>query len=145
MAAPFIDTSVLLYRFADAPGPDAPKRAIARELVDGEVSLSAQVLQEFYWQATHPDRRVSLAPADAAAVVRQLASGPVQEVTAEVVIAAVATSQRLQISYRDAAIIEAAKSLGCETVLSEGLRDGQDYGGVRVINPFAGADPQAGY
>jgi predicted nucleic acid-binding protein len=36
----------------------------------------------------------------------------------------------------DAAIIEAARSLGCEVVLTEDLGDGQDYAGVRVENPF---------
>lgn len=61
---------------------------------------------------------------------------PEAELTAELVLAGAATSQRYQISYWDAAILEAAKALGCETVLSEDLNDGQDYGGVRVENPF---------
>jgi len=33
-------------------------------------------------------------------------------------------------------VIEAARALGCSTVLSEDLADGRDYGGVRVENPF---------
>ena len=41
-----------------------------------------------------------------------------------------------QLSYWDAAIIEAARTLGCTHVLSEDLSDGQDYGGVQVTNPF---------
>jgi hypothetical protein len=36
-----------------------------------------------------------------------------------------------------AAIIEAARSIGCGEVLSEDLGDGQDYAGVRVSNPFS--------
>jgi predicted nucleic acid-binding protein len=44
--------------------------------------------------------------------------------------------QRFQLSYWDAAIIEASRVLGCTEVLSEDLKDGQDYGGVRVTNPF---------
>jgi predicted nucleic acid-binding protein len=51
-------------------------------------------------------------------------------------LAAIATRQRFRISYWDAAILEAARSFGCETVLSEDLSDGQDYAGVRVQNPF---------
>jgi len=39
-------------------------------------------------------------------------------------LAAIATRQRFRISYRDAAILEAARSFGCETVLSEDLNDG---------------------
>jgi predicted nucleic acid-binding protein len=42
-----------------------------------------------------------------------------------------------QISYWDAAIIEAARMLGCRTVVSEDLNDQQDYGGVMVANPFS--------
>lgn len=138
MTPPFVDTNVLLYRFADERGPEAPKRAVAREIVDGEISLSVQVLQEFYWQATHPSGRVRLAEADAAAVVSRLAEQPVQELTADLVLAAIATSQRFQIAYWDAAILEAARKLGCDTVLSEDLSDGQDYGGITVENPFRG-------
>jgi hypothetical protein len=37
----------------------------------------------------------------------------------------------------DAAIVEAARSLGCGTILSEDLARGARYGGVRVENPFA--------
>ena len=43
---------------------------------------------------------------------------------------------RFQLSYWDAAIIEASRAMGCTQVLSEDLSDGQDYGGVRVANPF---------
>lgn len=37
----------------------------------------------------------------------------------------------------DAAIVEAASAMSCSELLSEDLANGQDYGGVRVINPFA--------
>jgi predicted nucleic acid-binding protein len=50
--------------------------------------------------------------------------------------AALATRARFRISYWDAAILEAARSLGCAVVLSEDLSDAVDYGGVRVENPF---------
>ena len=36
----------------------------------------------------------------------------------------------------DAAILKAARELGCEVVLSEDLSDGRDYGGVLVTNPL---------
>lgn len=38
---------------------------------------------------------------------------------------------------RDAAIIAAAKRMGCQTVFSEDLNAGQNYEGVTVVNPFA--------
>ena len=50
--------------------------------------------------------------------------------------AALQTAARFGVSYWDAAIIEAARSLGCGTLLTEDLGDGTDYGGVLVVNPF---------
>jgi predicted nucleic acid-binding protein len=50
-----------------------------------------------------------------------------------------ATRRRFGISYWDAAILEAGRSLGCDVVLSEDLSDGQHYDGVRVENPFVEA------
>lgn len=43
---------------------------------------------------------------------------------------------RFGLSYWDAAILEAARSLGCETVLSEDLQHGGECAGVRVVDPF---------
>ena len=59
-----------------------------------------------------------------------------QEITVELLLLAAGTKQRFQISYWDAAVIEAARALGCKTVLSEDLSDRQDYGGITVVNPF---------
>lgn len=62
--------------------------------------------------------------------------------TPELVSAAVHLHQRFQVSYWDAAILAAARQMGCRTVYSEDLNAGQDYNGVTVINPFsAGATP----
>jgi len=61
---------------------------------------------------------------------------PVQDITSGIMMAALDTRQRFHLSYRDAAIIEASRAMGCMQVLSEDLNDGQDYSGVRVANPF---------
>jgi predicted nucleic acid-binding protein len=44
---------------------------------------------------------------------------------------------RYRISYWDAAVVAGAHRLGASVLLSEDLAHGQNYGGVRVINPFA--------
>ena len=132
----FVDTNVLLYSVSTRAEDERKMRAASALLETRDVGFSVQVLQEFYWQATHPDGKVRIARSDAADVVRSLTSQPVQELTPEIVIAAIATSQRFQVSYWDAAILEAARRLGCDTVLTEDLNDGQDYAGVRVENPF---------
>ena len=61
---------------------------------------------------------------------------PIQDITSGIMMAALDARQRFQLSYWDAAIIEASRALGCTDVLSEALSDGQDYGGVRVTNPI---------
>ncbi len=131
----FLDSNVLLYACSSAPG-DAPKRLIAENLMlDGPFALSAQVLQEFIANALRkPGLAISEGNIDATLQLASLVR--VQAVTREVVIAACALRRRYQISQWDATILAAAKELGCEVVYSEDMNHGQDYGGVRVINPF---------
>ncbi len=135
----FVDTNILLYAVSRDPG-EREKAKVASELLSSrDVALSVQVLQEFYVQATRESRADRLTDEQAAALVDSFRRFPVQETTVGVALAAISTRQRFGISYWDAAILEAARALGCELVLSEDLSDGQDYAGVRVENPFRGA------
>jgi predicted nucleic acid-binding protein len=74
---------------------------------------------------------------EAQAVVQSLTAFPVCTITSDLVLAAIELRQRYNVSYWDAAILTAARIMGCEVVYSEDLNAGQDYGGVRVENPFA--------
>jgi predicted nucleic acid-binding protein len=94
------------------------------------------VLQEFYVQATRESRPDPLTHEQATKLVGSLLRFPLAVVTRDTMLAAMATRHRFRISNWDAAILEAARSLGCDTVLSEDLSDGQEYAGVRVENPF---------
>jgi predicted nucleic acid-binding protein len=135
----FVDTNVLLYAVSRQPA-EREKAALANALLDGrDVTLSAQVLQEFYVQATRESRPDALTHEQAAKLVESFLRFPVAETTTGLVLAAAATRDRFQISYWDAAILEAARGLGCNLVLSEDLGDGQDYAGVRIENPFRGS------
>jgi predicted nucleic acid-binding protein len=132
----FVDTSVLLYAISRDPD-EHEKAALANELIfAGDIGLSVQILQEFYAQATRESRTDRLPHEQAAALVDSFRRFPVQETSIGVMLAGMSTRERFGISYWDAAILEAARALGCEVVLSEDLSDGQDYGGVRVENPF---------
>ncbi len=133
----FVDTNILLYAVSrDEAESEKAKRA--NDLLDErDLGLSVQVLQEFYVQATRDSRADRLTHDQAVALVESFARFSVQETTVSVTLAAMTARQRFRISYWDAAIIEAARALGCEVVLSEDMNAGQDYGGVRVENPFA--------
>ncbi len=133
----FVDTNVLLYAISRDP-KERKKAAQAGRLLSGrDVGLSVQVLQEFFVQATRDARTDRLTHEQAAALVESFRRFYVQEITVGVMLAAISTRQRFGISYWDAAILEAARALGCGVVLSEDLSDGQDYAGVRVENPFS--------
>lgn len=132
----FVDTNVLLYAISRDPD-ERTKATRANELISSrDLCLSVQVLQEFYVQATRHSRADRLTHEQAAALVDSFRRFSVQETTLGVMLAAMDTRQRFGISYWDAAILEAARALGCEVVLSEDLSDSQDYAGIRVENPF---------
>ncbi|MEM9553254.1 MAG: PIN domain-containing protein [Acidobacteriota bacterium] len=132
----FLDTNILLYAVSTDP-TERDKAAVARALLDrSDLSLSVQVLQEFYVQATRPSRDGALTHDQATALVESFRRFPIEPLTADLVTQAMTTRARYQISYWDAAIIEAARAAGCRAVLSEDLNDGQVYGSVRVENPF---------
>lgn len=79
-----------------------------------------------------------LDPHRAAAATRALTRLDVVGSDAELVLMAIDTSRSAQLSIWDALIIEAARRVGCERVLSEDLADGQTVRGVRIENPFRG-------
>jgi len=132
----FVDTNVLLYAISRDPAEQDKAKRAGEILADRDLALSAQVLQEFYVQATRASRPDPISHQQAVRLIESFRRFPVQDITSAVVMAALDTCQRLQLSYWDSAIIEASRVMGCSEVLSEDLGDGQDYGGIRVINPF---------
>ena len=135
----FVDTNVLLYAVSKDPREQDKIDRASEILAAKDLALSVQVLQEFYVQATRESRPDPLTHEQAAKLVESFMRFPVVEITTAVMLAATSTRQRFQISYWDAAILEAARSIGCDLVLSEDLSDGQDYAGMRVENPFRAA------
>lgn len=134
----FLDSNVLLYAAGGkAEAPEKHARAVDVLMMD--FGLSSQVLAEFYVNATRKGP-APLSPEIAMEWVTQLSKKPCQPLDAAVVKAGIELSQRYRTSYWDGAILAAAKRLGAKTVYSEVMNDGQDYDGVRVINPFIGGE-----
>ena len=132
----FVDTNVLLYAISRDPA-EQDKAERARDLMDGrDLALSVQVLQEFYVQATRASRPDRVPHQQAVRRIESFRRFPVQDITSAIVMAALETCRRYTLSYWDAAIIEASRAMGCPEVLSEDLADGEDYAGIRVVNPF---------
>jgi predicted nucleic acid-binding protein len=134
-ATRFLDTNILLYAYdLDAPA----KREVALRFLEegwnrpGETALSVQVLQELHVNLC----KHGLAPTEAATAVRRYAAWPVVDNTLDLLQSALDEQARWQLSLWDALILAAARASGASELITEDLNHGQDYGGVRVINPF---------
>jgi len=132
----FLDTNVLVYAI-EADGPSPEKSAAALALARREdVCLSTQVLGEFYRAVTSRRRAVPLKHDEAVAWVQLWKRHDVRPITVPHVDLALELTGRYQVSYYDALVVAAAHLAGCAVVFSEDLNAGQEYGGVRVENPF---------
>ena len=136
----FLDSNVLVYAVDTDPQAQA-KRDRARTLIrEDRFGTSAQVVQEFYVTVT---RKLTqpLVPGVAARWVDRLTRMPFVPTDSILLKTAIIRAQAWQISYWDAAVISAAEALGAKTLFTEDLNDGQLYGNVRAVNPFAPTAP----
>ncbi len=137
----FIDTNIFLYSIDDNPTSVAKRQRAQQILLSERWAWSVQVAAEFFVNATSAKRPFQLPVEDAIALVETWFAFRTIEITPALFRAACLVAQRFQLSYWDAAIVAAAKHIGCQTVFSEDLNPGQNYDGVTIINPFAVATP----
>jgi predicted nucleic acid-binding protein len=130
-----LDTNILIYAFSKS-ARDAIKAGTARQWIAREDwGATVQVLQEFYVNAVRTPH--GLDHDEARAMIEEIASSrPVVSIDVPLMRLALQIKNRYRVSYWDAAIIAGARRLGAGVLVSEDLSHGQDYGGVRVLNPF---------
>ena len=129
----FVDTNVLLYAISRDPAEQDKAKRANDILTERDLALSVQVLQEFYVQATRASRPHAIGHDQAVRLIESFRRFPAQDITSGIMRAALDARQRFQLSYWDAAIIEASRAMSCTQVSSEDLNDSQDYGGVQEI------------
>jgi predicted nucleic acid-binding protein len=131
----FVDTNVLLYTLDPAdPKKQEAARAWRAALWKNRLGrISFQVLQEFYVNATQKWPRARDA---ARAEVKDLLAWQPVTVDAAILDRGWKLQDRFQLSFWDALIVAAAKSIRCRYLLTEDLQAGQNLDGVLVINPF---------
>jgi predicted nucleic acid-binding protein len=131
----FLDTNILLYAY-DLDAPE--KRGVALRIVEDawsqsvRTAISVQVLQEFHVNFV----RNGHSGVEANLVVSDFWNLTVIDNTLEVFQRGMEIQNRWRLSLWDAMILSAAQASGARELLSEDLNHGQDYGGVRVLNPF---------
>ena len=132
----FVDTNILLYAISTQAEESEKNQKAKAILSNADLTLSVQVLQEFYVQATRPTRTDPLTHEEATALIQYWLRHRIVPLTVQVMQDALDIKKRYQTSYWDAAILAAAASAGCSELFSEDLNSGQNYNTVRVINPF---------
>ena len=137
----FVDTNVFVYLHDDS---EPEKKTRADEwlslLVCGRSGrVSFQVLQEFYATLTSK-RRLNVDAVEARSIVRELAVWKPIAIDLAMLNRAWGLQDRFPLSWWDALIIAAAQTCECKVLLTEDLQDGQEFGAVKVVNPFATPD-----
>jgi predicted nucleic acid-binding protein len=131
----FVDTNVLIYALdrADLKKQEAARawRAALWKSRSGRTSF--QVLQEFYVKVS---QKWPAARDEARAEVKDLLAWRPVAADAAILERGWKIQDRYGLSYWDALIVAAGKSVGCRYLLTEDLQADQDLDGVIVVNPF---------
>jgi predicted nucleic acid-binding protein len=131
----FLDTNILLYAY-DIESPS--KRAIALSFVEegwessSQTVISVQVLQELQVNLV----KRGLSQKNANDIVRDFSGWTVVDNDLGLLLRALELQTRWKTSLWDALILAAAHQAGASELITEDLNHGQDYGGVKVLNPF---------
>ena len=131
----FVDTNVLIYA-RDPADMKKQEAALAwrAELWNSRLGrISFQVLQEFYVKAT---QKWPVLRDDVRAEIEGLLTWQPVAVNTAILARSWKIQDRYQLSFWDALIVAAAKSIDCRYLLTEDLQAGQDLDGLLVVNPF---------
>ncbi len=133
----FVDTNIILYAYdCSDPVKHSKARALLHNLWDtGLGSVSVQVLQELYVNLTHKIPNF-LSSIEARQIILDLGRWRYHAPGLDGLLKAIDIQQRYQLSFWDAMVVCSAQSLQCSILWTEDLNPGQDYDGVRALNPF---------
>jgi predicted nucleic acid-binding protein len=131
----FLDTNLLLY-CDDQNQPEKQRKAlelILQHRKQGTGVVSIQVLQEYYVNAV---RKYGTDAETARKKVEIYSRFEVVEPNTSDVLAAIDLHRMKMLSFWDAMILHSARKADCRVLLSEDLQHGQQFDGLRIVNPF---------
>ena len=134
----FVDTNILMYAHDASTGAKHDRAlALVEALWQSRAGVvSTQVLQELAVNLRKKAKR-ALDPKATRDVVADYLTWHVVVNNGESILVALDLESRYRVSFWDALVLQAAQASGAEVLYSEDLSDGQYYGSVRVVNPFA--------
>lgn len=135
----FVDTNIFLYAYDNSePEKQQQVQVLSRELWRLKRGcLSIQVLQELYVNLTRKIKK-PLDRLTALMIISDLGQWKYHSPDLLSLQEAADSEESFKISFRDALIICSARQLNCDTLWTEDLNHGQDYKGVKAVNPFIG-------
>lgn len=134
----FVDSNVFVYAVDKAVSAKQKKARgiVADVFADGSAyRVSSQVLAEFSSVAV---RKLGMATPILLALLAEMGKIAHVAIDNALVSRAVEIQGIYGIQYYDAQIVAAAERLGCDSILTEDLNDGQMYCGITALNPFKG-------
>lgn len=139
MSKIFIDTNILVYTLDQK---NIEKRDMARKIVKKVVEshqpvISTQVIEEFYIVASN---KLKADPIAVKNIIHNFHNMEIVNNDLDLIEQAIDISVISQLSFWDSLIIAAAEKANCEYVLSEDLNSGQNYRGIKLLNPFIKED-----
>ena len=132
----FVDTNVWVYALTEQDHAKKKKAAelISRTFLEDTICVSSQVLKEF---ANFAFKKTRKSAEEINAVLKKIASYSFVPDTKELVQQGVVLKEKYDVGFYDALMLAAANKAKCETIYTEDLNDGQRYGDVTAVNPFA--------
>jgi predicted nucleic acid-binding protein len=112
-----------------------PKRSLLSSGIAAAVSLSTQVLQEFYAVVTRKFKP-AMPLQKARAVVAAYGEWCAVATQPQLIVCASRLEQEHTLSFWDALVVQAAIWAGAERLVSEDLQDGRRFGVLTIENPF---------
>lgn len=133
----FVDTNVLVYSrdISEVRKQAKAMQWMTRLWETRQGRLSFQVLQEFYVTVTEKFKP-GLTPQDARKDVRLLLAWNPVSPDSRILDAAWLIQDRYRLSWWDALIVSSAQTADCSYLLSEDLQENQEFGSLKIINPF---------
>ena len=131
----FLDTNIFAYACLnqDARKHEHAARIVADAFTDRRFAISSQVLFEL---AAVLFRRGMQGTGEIRNLMRLFGTLPLVNQTPDLIARAVEIKGVYGISIFDAGIVAAAESAGCNEIWSEDLNPGQEYCGIRLVDPF---------
>ena len=139
MSKVFIDTNILVYTLdqKDVEKKDLARRILKKVVESHQPVISTQVINEFYVVAVN---KLKSDPIVVKSIIHNFHNMEIVNIDLDLIEQAIDISVISQLSFWDSLIIAAAEKANCEYVLSEDLNPGQNYRGIKLLNPFSSED-----